>query len=44
MNYDQWKLDNPFDNEDDSRACKYCKQAIKQDTNYCSYKCEENDN
>ena len=44
MNYDQWKLDNAFDNEEDGSNCKYCKQAIEQDTNYCSYKCEENDN
>jgi len=44
MNYDEWKLDNPFGEEDYTSECCVCDQPISEDEQYCSNKCFNSDN
>jgi len=44
MNYDDWKLDNPFENEDYTNTCGMCDAPISEEEEYCSTKCFNADN
>ena len=40
-NYDNWKLENPYENEDKVNECKVCGTDCEDD--FCSSKCYQID-
>ena len=41
MNYDDWKLSNPYENEEEYK-CNMCDKPIEQE-GYCSIRCKKAD-
>jgi hypothetical protein len=42
MNYDNWKLDNPYEEEDNTYECAMCDAPISE-AGYCSTECRNAD-
>lgn len=43
MNYDNWKLNNPYENEDLTNECSMCDAPISENESYCSARCRNAD-